>query len=90
LGGHEPDVTEDRRSGLVDVLELRERHERLRLHGAADEHRVGSTGQPEQPRHGLRRRDVGRAAEHEAHRAVVVVVRDQDDRLAEVRIDECR
>ena len=87
VGGHEPDPADDRHCRLADVLELGEHHERVGLHGAADEHRIVCAGEPVEHRHGLDRGDVGRTAEDEPERAVLVVVRDQDHRLAEVRVD---
>ena len=90
LRGHEADAAEDRRGRGVDVVELREHHERLRLHRPADVDGIVRAGQQLQRRHGLAGGDVGRPAEHEAHRAFLVVVRDQDDRLAEVGVVQRR
>ena len=90
LRGHEADAAEDRRRRGVDVVELRQHHERLRLHRPADVDGVVRARQQLQRRHGLAGGDVGRPAEHEAHRAFLVVVRDQDDRLAEVRVVQRR
>ena len=52
--------------------------------------KTGAIGarQPFERRHRLRGRDVRGPAEHEAERPVVVVVGDQDDGLAEVRVDQ--
>ncbi len=90
LRRHEPERLHDRRRRVLDVVELGEHHERLRLDRAADEDRLVRAGQPCERRHRGHGRHGRRAAEHEAHRAVLVVVRDQDDRLAEVRVVESR
>ena len=88
VGTHEADAVEDRRNAVLDVVELGEHHERLRLDRAADEDGSLRAGQPFEQRHRLGGAHVRGAAEHQAHRAVLVVVGDQDDGLAEVRIDE--
>ena len=88
VSGHEAKTGHDRRRGLLDVVELGEHHERLGLDRPADEDRVVGAGESLECRDGVERRNVRRAAEDEAHRAVVVVVRDQHDRLPEVRVDE--
>ena len=88
LGGHEADAAEDRRGRVLDVLELGQRHERLRLHRPADEDRVVRAREARRAPAPRRRGHVRRPAEHEPHRAVLVVMGDQDDRLAEVRVDE--
>ena len=67
------------------VVELRQHDERLRLHRAADEHRarrptISASSGATSPTVGLRG-----AVEDDAHRAVVVVLGDQDDRAGEVR-----
>jgi hypothetical protein len=90
VGRHEPDPVEDRRGRGVDVVELGEHHECLGLHRAADEHRVAGAGQAGQRRHRSGRGHVGRAAQDEPHRAVLVVMRDEDDRLPKVRIVQRR
>ena len=83
-----PTSLDDRRRGLVDVVELGEHHERLGLHRAADEHGSSAPGSPSSAGTASTARDLRRPAEHEAHRAVLVVMGDQHDRLAEVRIEQ--
>ena len=90
LRRHEAELLHDRRGRVLHVVELREHHERIRLHRTADEHRVGRPRKTFERGHRVDGRDLRRPAEHEPHRALVVVVRDQDDGLAEVRIVQGR
>ena len=57
---------------------------------AADVDRLLVAGQPREVRHGLADGRAGGAVEHEAHRALVGVLGDQDDRADEVRVAQDR
>jgi hypothetical protein len=77
---------DDPRRGLR-IGELGEQHDRLRLHRPADVHGL-STGDLGQRRNDGFDRGVGWAVEHDAHRALVVVLGDEDDCAREVRVRE--
>ena len=90
VAGDEADVVDDQHRGVVRVVELgKHEHGRL-LYGAAHVHRLLLTDEREEVGHRIHDRGLGRPVQHEPGRALLVVLRDEDDGATEVRVEERR
>src|SRR4051812_33352357 len=90
VGADEAEVAVHERAGQLRPVELREDDHRGLRHRAADIDGLRLAGQPRQVGHRLAHRRVGRAVEHEAHRALFGVLGDQHDRAREVGVPQDR
>ena len=86
----ETERLEERHRGVVGVDELAEHEHGLRLHRPADPDLLVLLDELLEIGHRGRDRDERRAVEHEPRRAVVGVLGDEDDRPAEVRVEQRR
>jgi hypothetical protein len=70
------------------MSKLGHEHRAARLNGTALKERLPIGNEMAQRRDGLPHRDVERTIEHDAERAIRIVLADEDDRVAKVRIEE--
>ena len=88
--GQHADVVEGDQRGLGGLVELGQHDQRRGLDGAADVQRVVEVEELLELGHGLADGRLRRPVEHQAERAVVGVLHDQDDRAPEVGVQQSR
>ena len=90
VGGREADPPHDQHPGGIGIKELRQQHDRARLHRASDVDGLLSRDRRLERRHGLADGDRGGAVEDDAECAFLAVHADQHHAAPEVRIEQRR